>query len=101
MSRLLRLSPVRGTRGAVGWTGRKGLGATKLLDKKLTSSSTRVVSSTLVALRDELPPTESILEEPEEKELEESKSLPVFLSLTDFISCKNAAILSGVTPMVG
>jgi hypothetical protein len=39
--------------------------------------------------------------EPEENELEESKSLPVFLNLTDFISCKNAAILSGVMPIVG
>jgi hypothetical protein len=59
----------------------------------LESSPMFADSSVLVELKDK--------PEPEENELEESKSLPVLLNLTDFISCKNAAILSGVTPMVG
>jgi len=50
-------------------------------------------------LKDELP--DNGLEDPEEKDLDDSRSLPVFLSLTDFISSRKAAILSGVIPIVG
>jgi hypothetical protein len=100
VSFLLRLSPTRGwTAGAV----LRGRGAVKLRDKKLTSPSIRVVSSCrdADALKDELFPVDSILDEPDEKELDESKSFPVFRNLTDFISFKKAAILSGVIPIVG
>jgi len=63
--------------------------------------STPETSSTLDdgVLNDELP--DNGLKDPEEKDLDESRSLPVFLSLTDFISSRNAAILSGVIPIVG
>jgi len=50
-------------------------------------------------LNDELP--DNGLIDPEENDLDESRSLPVFLSLTDFISSRKAAILSGVIPIVG
>jgi hypothetical protein len=84
-----------------GGPGLRKWGAIKLLGKKLVSSSDRVVSSALEPLKDVLPPLNKNLDDPEEKELDESKSTPVFLNLTDFISFKKAAILSGVTPMVG
>jgi len=52
-------------------------------------------------LNDELPPPDNCLEDPEEKDFDDSRSLPVFLNLTDFISSKKAAILSGIIPIVG